>query len=191
MNNIQEIIKARRIIKPEGFLNTEIEKEKIEMILESAIWAPTHGKTEPWSFWGYSGKGKTELGELHSNVYKENTTEESFSEDIYHKIKTRPLLASHIIVLAMKRGSNVKIPKIEELMSCGCAAQNILLQAHSLGLGAYWSTSGYMFSDQMKAAYGLGPEDEFLGCIYLGNIEKTEIVGKRNNTWQEKTIFVN
>jgi nitroreductase len=190
MNEIYEAIKSRRIVKPENFLSSTIEEDKINTILECATWAPTHGKTEPWAFWVYSGDGREKLGILHADIYKEFTPKESFSEDTFQKIKSRPLQGSHAIVLVMKRGSNSKIPKIEELLSCGCAAQNMLLQAHSLDLGAYWSTGGYMYSELMKSAYGLGPDDEFLGCIYLGNIPELNLIGKRNNGWEEKTVIV-
>ena len=60
VKTVLENIKNRRTIKPKEFLNKEIPRNVIEDILESANWAPNHGRTEPWRLTVFSGKGITE-----------------------------------------------------------------------------------------------------------------------------------
>ena len=43
-----QTIKNRRNTKQ--FLDKEVDKSHINLILESAIWAPNHRSTEPWRF---------------------------------------------------------------------------------------------------------------------------------------------
>ena len=50
-------IRRRRTVKPVTFLQGTISDEIINEILESANWAPNHGKTEPWRLTVFSGSG--------------------------------------------------------------------------------------------------------------------------------------
>lgn len=68
--NIEEInrlIKSRRSVFVDQFSEQKIEKKIIHQLLENANWAPSHGKTEPWRFFVFSGKGlkKFEIGRAH------------------------------------------------------------------------------------------------------------------------------
>ena len=48
--SILDLIKTRRSIFPEQFNSKEIDDGTIDILLESANWAPTYKKTEPWRF---------------------------------------------------------------------------------------------------------------------------------------------
>ena len=47
--SILDLIKTRRSIFPEQFNSKEIDDETIDLLLESANWAPTHKKTEQFA----------------------------------------------------------------------------------------------------------------------------------------------
>ena len=50
LSEITEVIKNRRTIYPEMYSTRKVHKEIIEDLLNNAIWAPTHGLTQPWRF---------------------------------------------------------------------------------------------------------------------------------------------
>ena len=50
LSEVRELIKERRTIYPHQFSDRIIHKEIIEELLNSAIWAPSHGMTQPWRF---------------------------------------------------------------------------------------------------------------------------------------------
>ncbi|MCM8534082.1 MAG: nitroreductase family protein, partial [Lentisphaeraceae bacterium] len=52
---VLQTIRERRTIKPKEFLQETISDEVIAEILESANWAPNHGKTEPWRLTVFTG----------------------------------------------------------------------------------------------------------------------------------------
>ena len=59
-----EIIKGRRSIRK--YLPREVEKEKLESILEAAQWAPSASNKQPWHFIVVkNSKTRTRLGQLH------------------------------------------------------------------------------------------------------------------------------
>ena len=82
--SILDLIKTRRSIFPEQFNSKEIDDETIDILLESANWAPTHKKTEPWRFKIIRGDSKIRLGEFLARKYKENTAK--FSEYKFKKL---------------------------------------------------------------------------------------------------------
>lgn len=190
MNTVIKTILQRRSVKPESFTGEPIDASIIETILSSAVWAPTHGRTEPWHFYIYAEGSRANLGNHLAEAYKSTTSPDTFDESKYATFASRPLLASHAILVAMTRGNNAKIPKSEEMMACACAVQNMLLTATSLGIGSFWGTPALLHTNSFRNNYALKEEDEFIGLIYLGNhAALDQLEGKRNSTWKEKTTF--
>ena len=79
LSEISDVIKNRRTIYPEFFSSRKIHKEIVEKILNNAIWAPTHGKTQPWRFKVYMDDAKIKLGEKLAEIYKKNIYVRSFN----------------------------------------------------------------------------------------------------------------
>ena len=74
LSEITEVIKNRRTIYPEMYSSRKVHKEIIEDLLNNAIWAPTHGNTQPWRFKVFMGFGLNRLSEFQSNLYQELNT---------------------------------------------------------------------------------------------------------------------
>lgn len=113
IDRVMEIIKSRRSIR--RFTPKEVEKEKIEIILESARWAPSAGNTQPWEF--VIVRDPKRLGNL-----------KMFMPGVMGNMELGPVLLC--ICLNLERQT------MWSKYDLGCALQNILLTAHVLGLGA-------------------------------------------------------
>ena len=162
---INSIIKDRRSIFPQMYNGETIDHSIIEQILENALWAPTHKKTEPWSFKVYSGESLQLLSEYSAEWYKANTPEEKFSEMKYQKTKKKALQSSHVIAIIMNRHED-QLPEWEEVAAVACAVQNMWLTASANGIGAYWSSPKYAIKGD--AFFNLEPHQKCLGLLYLG-----------------------
>ena len=75
LSEINELIKDRRTIYPEFFSERKVHKEQIELLLNNAIWAPSHGLTQPWRFKVFMDEGKVRLGEFLRELYWKTTPE--------------------------------------------------------------------------------------------------------------------
>ena len=64
LSEINEVIKDRRTIYPETYSDRKVHKEQIELLLNNALWAPTHGMTQPWRFKVFMDAPKKELKDL-------------------------------------------------------------------------------------------------------------------------------
>lgn len=168
LSEITEVIRNRRTIAPEKFSNRKVHKEQIELLLNNAIWAPTHGTTQPWRFKVFMGSGLEKISGFLPELYKAKSTPESFNPAKYNKMKQRPLLASAVIAVCMERDRAEKIAEIEEIEAVACAIQNMQLTATAYGIGSFWATPKPIYTQEMNAFLGLAPQDKCLGLLYLG-----------------------
>jgi nitroreductase len=180
-NILNDLIRKRRSRYPKQYSEEIIPDEIILEILENAIWAPTHKLTQPWRFKIFSGNGKKRLADFQSDLYKEQSLKKgSFKEETYNSLKSKPLLASHIIAIGMVRDPKERLPEIEEVCAVACAVQNIYLSVHAYGYGGYWGTGGITYFEEAKSFFDLDINDKFLGFFYIGVPENNrEIPGKR------------
>ena len=70
LSEITDIIKDRRSIKPEAFSARKVHKEIITNVLNNALWAPTHGMTQPWRFKVFTGDARKRLGDFAAENYR-------------------------------------------------------------------------------------------------------------------------
>jgi len=168
LSEVSAVIRARRTIYPEQYTDRVVQREMVERMINNAIWAPTHGKTQPWRFKVYSGAGRESLKAIVQNLYETHTPAEKQSPAALGRMLDRIDKTSVLIALVMSRSEEGKIPEIEEVEAVACAAQNLLLTATAYGLGAFWSTPGFLSKPDATAAFGYKADDKVLGLIYLG-----------------------
>jgi nitroreductase len=189
---LDEIIRARRTVKPPMMSDRPVREEDLQAVLENANWAPTHGLTEPWRFKIYRGEARAKLADALGNLYETALPKDEQKEGKADKIRKMPRLAPVVILVCMKRQEIEKIRELEEIEAVACAVQNMHLTAAARGLGAFWSTPPFIYKPEMNAWLGLGEKDRCLGIFYLGYPAQAETWPKgRRRSVQEKIEFVN
>lgn len=168
LSEITDLIQDRRTIYPEFFSDRKIHKEQIERILNNAIWAPTHGNTQPWQFKVFMNDGLGKLSDFLSTTYKSICSIDNFKELKYNKLKNRPLLSGAVIAVSLRRDKTEKILEIEEIEAVACAIQNMHLTCTAWGLGGFWSTPKLIYTSEMNTFLELEDKDKCLGLFYIG-----------------------
>jgi nitroreductase len=164
-----------------------VDEKIINQMLENANWAPTHKLTCPWRFCVFSGDGLKKLADFQSDLYKEESTQnDNFKEATFDMLKTKPLKASHIISIGMKRDEKERLPEVEEIEAVACAVQNMYLTASVYEIGCYWGSGGITYMDKAKTFFNLGEKDKLLGFLYVG-IPKKWPKGKRKSIEEKIT----
>jgi nitroreductase len=131
MNTVLENIKKRRSIRK--YKEIQVEKEKIEAIIEAGLYAPSGHNAQPWHFTVLQNKKtidqislgtKESLKDSETPIFKRMARNENF-----HILYNAPT----VIVVS---------GKIEKAYSMeadlGAATQNMLLAAESLGVSTCW-----------------------------------------------------
>lgn len=168
LSEATELIRSRRTIYPEQYSSRSIQKDQVENILNNAIWAPTHGNTQPWRFTVFMEESRIRLADFLSETYLKITPAEKQNEMKLAKMTNRPKSASVVVAVSMKRDPSGRIKEIEEIEAVACAIHNMHLTCTAYGIGGFWSTPNVIYSDEMKQFLGLEADDKCLGLFYMG-----------------------
>jgi len=148
----------------------EVPLALIDQVLEDAHWAPTHGLTQPWRFHVFHGRSKLlELSEGLQAVFRATVPAERQDEGTLGKLAQYPAGSAAAVALLVHLPTKSRIPEWEEVAATCCAAQNLMLSAHTQGLGSFWSTTPVTTLPEFVRWLGAEPErHRSLGIIYLG-----------------------
>lgn len=112
---IEAIIKRRSIRR---YSSKDVDKSSVEILLKSAMYAPSASNEQPWHFIVIDSK------ELMDSIMKVHPYASMLSE------------ASIAIIVC--GDEKLELSKGYWPIDCAAATQNLLLAAYSLGLGAVW-----------------------------------------------------
>lgn len=140
---------------------------ELHTILSAALRAPDHGRLRPWRFIVVRGAARNRLGELMGEALRRRHPDATPAQ--VDKERNRPLRAPLILVIAARVDERSHIPAIEQVLSAGAAAQNVMVAAFALGFGCAWKTGEAAYDPEIKAAFDLAPADAIVGFLYLGS----------------------
>jgi nitroreductase len=147
------------------------DEQALSNILEAGASAPDHGRLRPWRFIVVRGDARERLGEVFAEALRRrdpNPAEQALEQE-----RNRPLRAPLVIVVVARlMPDHAKIPEIEQIVSVGAAAQNILVAAHAQGFGAKLLTGVNAYDGHVKSELGLGPDDRLIGFIHIGTLAR-------------------
>lgn len=156
--NVFEIIKTRRSIRK--YLDCQIDNKEIKKLIEAAICAPSGKNCQPWKFAIISDALMIErISKLSRN---------------YRWMRR----ASRLVIVFLDNSISYHYKK--DIQSCGAAIQNILLTAHSMGIGSCWVGDIIDSGDEIKEIIGMNIEElEIMGIVTLGYSEECDCELKR------------
>ncbi len=190
---INQIIKGRHSTWPANFdPERKIENALIADILDLAVWAPSHGLTQPWKFIVFHDLGIRKFFEKQQEIYLEITPPDQVKENKIKKLEDKISQVSHVLTICMIRDSNRKYPEIEEVVATSCVIENIYLSLNAYGIAGYLSTGDICYTRQMRDFLHLGTEDRCLGFFllgYPGNDLKLPL--RKRIPAAEKTVWIN
>lgn len=181
-NPVVDAIKNRRSIKNVDPARIP-DRQVIEELIEAAMWAPNHHLTEPWRFVVIAGAERNQFGEALANALKESMrTDDPRIEEVLKRESEKAFRSPVIIavVSSPKEDSSGKIILQEEMLAAGAALQNLLLAAHSFGLGAIVRTGPSSYSVAVRKYLGLKEKESPVGFVYIGYPIESPPVSKRS-----------
>jgi nitroreductase len=150
------------------------EGEDLDLILRAAVRAPDHGRLAPWRFVLVRGPARERLGQVFAEALLGR--DPAADQDSLDRERARPLRAPLLVVVVSRvREDMPKVPVVEQLLSVGAAAQNILLAAHALGYGGMWRTGPPAYDPIVQRALGVGEGEAIAGFLYLGTATEAPV----------------
>jgi len=141
-------------------------QEEMEVVFQAALRAPDHAWLRPWKFIQVTGEGRKKLGDAF--VQTATAVNEELPEALVEKAKNAPFRAPMVLVLIAEIKEHPKVPEIEQIVSTGAAAQNMLLALHDLGYAAVWRTGKMAFNSEITKHMELPESNTVIGFLYVG-----------------------
>lgn len=149
----------------------------LDLILQAGLRAPDHGKLRPWRFVLIRGDARAKWAEVVVAALR--AREPDAPEAAIEKQRKRALETPVIIALGARVRPGHKIPEIEQVLSVGAAAMNMLNAAHALGYGAVWLTGANAYDPRVIEALGLEATDRLVGFLFVGTAKAPPLAARR------------
>jgi nitroreductase len=149
-------------------------KDDLQVMMQAAVRAPDHCRLRPWRFIVVEGAAREKLGRIFEEALK--VREPEATESMLRKEQGKPLRAPMVIAVIAKIEDHPKVPAVEQILSAGAAAQNIMLAAHALGYAGIWRTGKTCFDPNVAKALGAADTDQIVGFLYLGTAERKPVL---------------
>lgn len=142
LDTLTNIIASRRDVRGNNFINKKISRKKLDIILNSALQAPSVGYSQPWQFI-IVDKEKRELVYNHFKKSYDKSKENFVDKPLYNTLKLDGIKESsiNIAVYYKKPTSNIlgqTYMKRTGEYSVVCAILNMWLTARALNIGMGW-----------------------------------------------------
>ncbi len=166
MQAIQAILTRKSVRK---YMDKPVEESLIEQVLLAGTRAPSGKGNEPWRF-----------AVIQDIECKENIAQLCQYGDI---IRGAPVLICQFL------DTNVAYDTVKDAGSMGACAQNMLLAAHSLGLGAVWIAEIRRNKEEVAKLCGVSAQEyELMMVMPLGYSDESETPRKRKLSVQDCMI---
>lgn len=143
-----------------------VPRDAIEKLLNAAVQAPNHYKVRPWRFVVLTGRAREKLGDVFAASFADRHPD--LPPEALDKPRATPLAAPLVIAVGVDKPSEPKVVELENICAAAAAAQNLLLAAHALGLGAKWKTGEWVNEPKVKEFLGFAPDQTIIAFLYVG-----------------------
>jgi len=145
--DIMDTIKNRRSVRK--FTSEPVSDELIEIILEAGRWAPSGLNNQPWRF----------------AVIKDAGLMQAISELTHYST----IVLTAQVLIAVFLDTEKSYHREKDIQAIGACLQNMLLEAHCLGLGAVWLGEIIKSNEQIKVVLGLARELDLMAVVAMGH----------------------
>lgn len=190
-------IEMRRSIRK--FKSMELEREKIEVILEAGLQAPSPKNRQPWRFVIISDVNeKKKLVDSMRRYISMQLKEKTDRDDIGESLVTMDIIeqAPVLVLVCYECGMaeyhedgvaweiSAKDLEAVELQSIGAAVENMLLKAEELGIGSLWCAD-ILYAYDIVSRYS---EKPVVSAVCLGYKNESPQIRKKKEI-SEMCIF--
>lgn len=172
---LKKIIKRRRDIRGNRFLDKAIENDILEDILDAANSAPSVGFSQPWKF--IIIEDKKVRNKIYDNFIEENEKAKKIFKDkeLYPRLKLEGIKESYINIAVFYEKKHKDIlgqtsqKRVGEY-SVVCAIQNMWLMARAYNIGLGWVS--ILKPKKVKKILGIGKEKKLIAYLTLGYVSE-------------------
>ena len=142
LKTLTNIITSRRDVRGNNFINKKISSKKLDIILHSALQAPSVGYSQPWQFI-IVNKDKRDFVYSHFKKSFEKSKKKFVDKPLYSSLKLEGIKESNINIAVYYKKSTSNTLDQTYMKRTGeysvvCAILNMWLTARALNIGMGW-----------------------------------------------------
>ncbi len=182
-----EALKKRRAVRQ--FLPMEVEREKIEQLLEAATYAPNDRMREPWRFYILQGDSLKRFEQVALDYLQQRfPTKPNLVESSMQAVTKTPLII--VVTSAVVDGDDGAT--LDNKFAVSSAIMSMWLVAEALGLGMVWRTRGVglVHDTALHEFIGASDAEHLVGTLCIGYPEEPVSTEKKRTPFVEKTTWV-
>jgi nitroreductase len=166
----EQLIASRRTTLPKRLVEPGPDDEQVNRLFLAAAAAPDHGQITPWRFFVIPKHKREALGHLFANALLERDACATFEQLTAARNKAfhSPFL---LLVIVDEGNTPNEINVYERVLSAGCAIQNILLLATSMGYGSSLTSGKALKSKCFRDGFKLRDTEQAICFIAIGSID--------------------
>lgn len=193
--SLYQLIQSRRTCYQ--FLDKDIapiDDIKLNICLQTTIWAPNHKLTQPWLFWVVGDEAKSKLAHIYADnrANKKALLEACCYERFYDKAFAKFMAIPKVVLVGQKLCA-CEVTQKEDYAACACAIQNFQLMAWQQMIGVQWSTGPIINDSRTYQELNIDRMDvALIGALYIGNIDDTCLPKSqpKRKTLEEVTVYL-
>lgn len=169
MSRSQELVdylKTRRSVTLPFLQEPAPNAEELAEMLEIATRVPDHGKLAPFRLITYRGGARIKIGEQLAAIAQQRNPDAD--EAMLEKERNQFLPAPLTIGVLSTPVDHPKIPQLEQVLSAGNVAFNLVHAVFALGFGAHWVTRWFAYDEEAATMLGAKPGEQFVGFVHIG-----------------------
>ncbi len=143
---ISSLIRSRRSIR--RFKHNTISSKDLSSIIEAARWAPSGLNNQPWRF----------------IIIKDRDSSKKISEFTKYASIVREAAINIVVCLKI----SCSYDREKDLMAVGACIQNMLLQAHRLGIGSCWIGEILRRKKELSRSLDINKDLEIMAVVSFG-----------------------
>lgn len=165
---VQSIIANRRTIR--RFEAEPIPRDVLERVLDAAVQAPNHRRTQPWRFFvlDRGGPARQAVADLAYEAALERAAVVDDAARQRAEAKRQEVLTTPVLMLVYSVPGRDEEATQENYAAVCCAVQNLMLAGEEEGLASGWSTGGLAKHPRLRELLGAQPDWQLVALLYLG-----------------------
>jgi nitroreductase len=166
MTDLLTLFETRRSVAPHLMTGPGPTPDERDRLLRIASRIPDHGKLTPWRFIVFEGEARVQAGVILAKRFRERQADAT--EEMVAIEAKRLARAPMVIAVISKSAPHVKIPEWEQELSAGAVCTALTFAANAMGFVTAWLTEWFAYDEQVRAAFGLTPQERIAGFIHIG-----------------------
>lgn len=143
------------------------DEAQLNQIVEAASRAPDHGRLVPFRFFAVADAARDRLADVLGAATAEATP--GLPPEEIERAREKAYQGPCLIgIVARIDAQHPKIPASDQWLTVGCALENLLLAAQSLGFGAAVRSGRFLETQAIRDGFSLGPNEHLVSIVALG-----------------------